>query len=197
MIEALAEAMISYLVGSLNFAYLLSKIFNYDILSSKEVFDENFGAYNVYRATKSKALFILVASLDVLKAILVSLLFGVHYSIFVLLGHNFSIITYAFTRRICTGMGLSVLFGSMLLYDPRIILIYLLIYLFHKITLRRKMNKKEWLIGHHLYTAIHVAIAGLLYYSIFNKNDLWFFSAMYLIFATSSIIRWKKTIEKV
>jgi len=191
------KIILAYLIGALNFAYILSKILRFDILTSKDVFDENFGAYNVYRATKNIYLAILVAILDISKAILVAELFGIYYTIATLLGHNFSLITYVFTKKIFTGMGLSVLFGAMLMYDPRTIIIYFIVYSIHKIAFKRFLDKKEWLAGHHLYSSIYIALAGLIYYSIFDREDIWYFTAMYIIVVVSSMIRWKITIRKI
>ena len=71
--HAVIKMIISYLIGSINFAYCLGRLAGVDI---SETYDRNLGAGNLYRATHNPALFLAAALLDVLKVALAWLLFG-------------------------------------------------------------------------------------------------------------------------
>ncbi len=88
-IVAAIKIILAYLIDALNFVYILSRMSKFDILSFKDVLDENLRTYNIYRATKNSYLAILVAVLDISKSILVAKLFGIYYTIATLLEHNF------------------------------------------------------------------------------------------------------------
>ena len=109
----LVEAIISYLIGSINFSYIIGRLLGVDISKS---WDKNLGATNLYMSIKGSHKFkifiaVITGVLDVIKGIVPAILFGPIYSAFAVVGHCFSIISYYFTRRIPSGCGIATSLG--------------------------------------------------------------------------------------
>jgi len=112
------EIILSYLLGSINFSWVIGKILRLNIESYG---DENLGATNLYYAAREKypkhiALlsFLLAGALDISKAFIPTYLFGPFIGSFAVLGHCFSIFSIAITRKIPSGVGGASLIGWLL-----------------------------------------------------------------------------------
>ena len=119
----LVEILLSYLVGCINFAYVIGKLVGIDL---SKTWDRNLGTTNLYmslRGDNKRRILIAGISglLDVVKGIVPALLFGPVYSAFAVLGHCFSIISYYFTKRIPTGCGIATSIGWGLVYIPHFV----------------------------------------------------------------------------
>ncbi len=118
--------LISYLLGSINFAYWIGRSLGVDI---SKFGDGNLGATNLYYALKNKGnkkallFFILAAILDILKALLPTLLWGPLYGSISILGHCFSILSIIATKRVVAGVGFASTIGWALIVDWRLLLI--------------------------------------------------------------------------
>ncbi len=140
------EALISYLVGSLNFSYFIGKFHGIDL--SKH-WDKNLGATNLYLALRDKGVkfyklwYLFAGLLDVLKGLIPALIFDPISSSFAVLGHCFSVFSYKKTRRIPTGAGLSPSLGWHLVYTPQVILIFLPLEILYIKFIPAALNKKR------------------------------------------------------
>jgi len=112
------KIIISYLLGSINFSWIIGKILK---LNLERYGDENLGATNLYYAAREKyskniALFsfLLGGLLDVLKAFIPTYLFGPFIGSFAVLGHCFSIFSIIITKKIPSGVGAASLIGWIL-----------------------------------------------------------------------------------
>lgn len=138
MVNFITAVIISYFLGSINFAYLLGKLMKVDI---SKMYNKNLGSSNLYdsinRKYKSKklstALFTVSALLDILKAYMPTILFGPIAGSFAVVGHCFSVFSMLKTRNIPTGLGVASSGGWLLAIDYRIFLLGLFLFLaFHR-----------------------------------------------------------------
>ncbi|RIB35380.1 MAG: hypothetical protein BXU00_01280 [Candidatus Nanoclepta minutus] len=114
----LTEALISYILGSINFSWIVGKILKLDM---EEYGDENLGATNLYYAAREKYTkniatfsFLLGGLLDILKTFIPTYLFGPFAGSFAVLGHCFSIFSIAITKKVPSGVGAASLIGWLL-----------------------------------------------------------------------------------
>ncbi len=135
IISLIFIAIISYLIGSIPFALILSKIFaGYDI---RQEGSKNIGARNSYEVTGKKWIGLSVLLLDMSKGLLPAFLSkflngsidcALFALLFAVIGHNFS----AFIK-FKGGRGLSTAFGGFLYIAPLVPVIWLLLYLIARI----------------------------------------------------------------
>lgn len=126
----LVAAVTSYLIGSFPTAYVIGKhIRGIDISRNGT---GNIGAMNAYEVTGSKAIGITVGVIDVLKGLIVTLVFdynlgltaGLTAALFAVIGHNYSVFV-----KFRGGRGLAVAAGALLIIQPLAVAIYLAVYL--------------------------------------------------------------------
>lgn len=132
MTRLLILSLLSYLIGSIPFAFIIVKIF-----AQKNVLKEgsgNVGARNAYEITGKKWMGLMVFLLDFSKGI-VTVFLGKNFlnngdialalaSIFVVLGHNFSIFL-----GFKGGRGLATAAGILLLFQPLLLVFWGLVWL--------------------------------------------------------------------
>ncbi len=125
----LAAAVTAYLIGSIPTAYVIGKrLRGIDILRNGS---GNIGAMNAYEVTGSKAIGIGVGAIDVLKGLVVTLIFdynfgltaGLTAALFAVVGHNYSIFI-----NFRGGRGLATAAGALLIIQPLAVAVYLAIY---------------------------------------------------------------------
>ena len=138
MVNFITTVTISYLFGSINFAYLLGKLMKVDV---SKAYNKNLGSSNLYDSINKKykskklsaSLFTVSALLDILKAYIPTILFGPIAGSFAVVGHCFSIFSMLKTRNIPTGLGVASSGGWLLAIDYRIFLLGLFLFLaFHR-----------------------------------------------------------------
>ena len=125
----LAAAVVAYLIGSIPTAYLIGKYLRGIDISKNGT--GNIGAMNAFEVTRSKTIGITVGAIDIAKGTLVTfvamnlfgLVTGLVASLFVVLGHNYSV--YMDFKG---GRGLATSAGAFLVLAPLAIGAYLLIY---------------------------------------------------------------------
>ena len=168
--ELFIISLVSYLVGSIPFGFLLTKIFlNKDI---RNIGSGNIGATNALR-TGNKKIGFSTLILDVLKAAITIIFVKFNYSEFifisslcVFLGHVFPIwLKFKGGKGVATYVG--ILFSINLTYGLIFITIWLIVFFIFK------------------YSSLSSIIASLsipLYLFIFlNSNDLFFFLIMFIL----------------
>lgn len=140
--EYILISIISYLVGSAPFAYLLVKFFyDKDITSEGS---KNSGAMNGYEVTNNKIIGFLIFILDFAKAFL--LLYGLSHftddslsirlsASFVVLGHNYSIFL-----GLKGGRGLSPAAGAISFLNPFGVIIWIIMYYTSKIVINKDVH---------------------------------------------------------
>ncbi len=170
----LLEILISYLIGSINFSWLIGKILRLDI---EKYGDENLGATNLYYAAREKmsknlalGVFLLGGGLDLLKAFIPTYIFGPLAGSFAIVGHCFSIFSIIITRKVPSGVGAASLIGWLLAnkLDTMIILGGLAIITF-LIGLPIFYDIFEVERG-HFYYIFAVPAAALIYITLFNPT---------------------------
>ncbi len=116
-VDALGVVIVSYILGSIPFSYLVGRLGGKNIL---EEGSRNLGALNVYRTTGNMGLAILALLLDIGKgfaAAYISVLMSPTYAFlspfFAVVGHNWPIWT-----RFRGGRGISVMLGESLVFQP-------------------------------------------------------------------------------
>ncbi len=120
-------AIITYLVGSIPFSYLIAKKFAKVDISDEG--SQNIGARNAYEVTKNKWIGIFSLSMDLSKG-LVAVFIGLYFNkvidygligaIFAVLGHNYSIFL-----KFKGGRGLATAAGSLIFVAPISIFVWL------------------------------------------------------------------------
>lgn len=182
-------AIISYLLGSINFAYLIGKLMKIDI---SKVHDQNLGAYNLYRTTNSIKLFILAGLLDALKAFIPTYFFGTIYGVFAIMGHVFSILSFLKTKRLITGMGIASTIGFFVAFDYKLLLIYVILILLHKLAISKMVENKIRVFGKQLYQLMYFYLAILLYSTVFypNQNEFIVLSSILILLTIGFEYRW-------
>ena len=186
----LLKIVFPYLLGSVNFAYVIGKLKGVDI---SQVFDRNLGGMNLYRATKSIPLFLVAAILDIAKVAFSWFYFGEIGAVMAYLGHAFSF-WYALEHRkiVPTGMGYSSIVTIFALTSPHLLLIYVFLEIFHKVAVYRVLSEEVRIFGSQLYHFSYVAFA-ILIYSFLEKPQ---FHLLLLLFVAyfSFLLRWKEFI---
>ena len=187
---ALLKLFISYLLGSVNFAYVFGKLKGIDI---SKTYDRNLGAGNLYRATRNKPYALTAALLDVLKVFAAWQLAGPWGGVAAYFGHAFSIYHILMQKKlVSTGMGFSSLVIIFLLTDVRLFLAYLLLLLVHNIAVKKVISKEVRLFAHQLYHFVYVALAISAYLVL---NPQLYLLAVEAIAASSFMLRWAKSIQ--
>ncbi len=95
-------AAVSYLLGSVPFAYILARLHGRDIANFG---DRNLGATNAYYATGKVWVWIVAAILDAGKAFLPAYFWGPWYGVVAVFGYIFSIFGLILVRRVISGAG--------------------------------------------------------------------------------------------
>ncbi len=181
------KLLFSYLFGSINFAYVIARLLK---LRIEETFDENLGAYNLYRASNSLALAALAGVLDIIKVYLPAKLFGIWAGIAAYLGHAFSFWYMLKVKRIVsTGMGLSSILAIALAYYPELIAVYAFYMLIHFTIVSRLLGKELKLFGSQLYHSSYLLLALLTYLTLFPTDPKPLLAMGIIIFA-SFFFRW-------
>jgi len=196
------EIIISYLLVSINFSWIIGKILRLDI---ERYGDENLGATNLYYAARERysrniaiSSFLLGGLLDVLKAFIPTYLFGPFIGSFAVLGHCFSIFSIVITRKVPSGVGAASLIGWLLgnSLDVMIPLVGLAILTFI-IGLPLFYDIFEFERAHSYYIFATLS-AALIYVSLFNPPKQVVYGI--LIAATSSsfarVLRLRGIIKK-
>jgi len=124
--ELAIKILLSYLIGSINFAYWLGKVKGIDISKWS---DGNLGVFSLYHTSRNKILAGLALVLDILKAYIPTFLWGPFIGAFAVLGHCFSIISSFIIKRPDTGAGIASVIGFLLASDIRLLLFGTLLYL--------------------------------------------------------------------
>jgi len=177
-------SVLSYLVGSIPFAYILLKV-----LHKKDITQEgsgNSGAMNSYEITNNKFIGILVFVLDFIKAYTLLYIISINFddimilrlvASFVILGHNYSIFI-----RFHGGRGLSPAAGVMAFFNIYGILMWLLMFF---------TSKKIISANVHIATAIGLIGANIMLWAspeemlrvfeTFHFEDLSDFRTLYMV----------------
>lgn len=177
-------SVLSYLVGSIPFAYILLKV-----LHKKDITQEgsgNSGAMNSYEITNNKFIGILVFVLDFIKAFSLLFIISINFddimilrlaASFVILGHNYSIFI-----RFHGGRGLSPAAGVMAFFNIYGILMWLLMFF---------TSKKIISANVHIATAIGLIGANIMLWAspeemlrvfeTFHFEDLSDFRTLYMV----------------
>ncbi len=193
----LAASLISYLLGSVNFAYVLAKLFNLPI---EKVGDANFGATNLYYSAKARygkkalALFLIAALLDILKAAIPTLLFGPLAGAFAVVGHCFSIFSYWKTRKLPTGVGMASTIGWALATSPILIILAVVVGIPLLLYYR---DVFKWERGHSYYPFVQT-FAAWLYTLFFSVTQQVLFGLFVIIISTTiaRYMRFKQVIKQ-
>ena len=157
-----------------------------------KVHDQNLGAYNLYRATRSIKLFILAGILDGLKAFIPTYFFGPIYGVFAIFGHMFSILSFLKTKKLITGMGIASTIGFFIAFDYKLLLIYATLILVHKLVISKIVENKVRVFGKQLYQLIYFYAAILLYCATFypNRNRFIVLSSILFLLTIGFGYRW-------
>jgi glycerol-3-phosphate acyltransferase PlsY len=111
-------ATLSYLFGSIPFAYILARLYGKDIANYG---DRNIGATNAYYATGRLWVWIAAALLDALKSFLPAYFWGPWYGVIAVFGHIFSVFVWILLRRFVAGAGTASSIGFALAVNPWLI----------------------------------------------------------------------------
>ncbi len=192
------EYLLSYLLGSINFAYIFGKLARVDI---SKYGDANLGATNLYYAYYEKyhkksiafILFLLAGLLDILKGMIPTLLFGPIVGTFSVLGHCFSIFSIIKNRKVPSGVGMASTIGWALVTDYRLILIALIIGI-PLLMYFRDVFKLER--GHSYYPFI-IALTGWVYTVLYGISEVTY-GLLFIVLITSiaRFIRLKNIIKE-
>ncbi len=126
-------AVISYLLGSVPFAYILARLYGKDIANFG---DRNLGATNAYYATGKLWVWVAAAVLDAGKAFLPAYFWGSWYGVIAVFGHIFSIFGFILVRRVISGAGTASAIGFALAIEPKLVFLALGIFLVYYFILR-------------------------------------------------------------
>lgn len=195
---------ISYILGSINFSFIISEILKLEI---QNYGDENLGATNIYYASLKKyknknislLLFLIAGILDLLKAYIPTVLFGPLAGTFAVIGHCFSIFSIIITKKIPSGVGAASAIGWLLgldVIDAINILVIAIPLLIIGIILFHDIFKIERL---HTYSIFLFLSSVLLYIIIFNPNMTLKLSATIVAVSSSfaNILRFKALFKKM
>jgi len=127
------RALVSYLLGSIPFAYMLARLHGKDIANFG---DRNIGATNAYYATGKLWVWIAAALLDALKAFLPAYFWGPWYGVIAVFGHIFSLFGFILIRRVISGAGTASAIGFALAVNPWLVPLALGIFLVYYLVLR-------------------------------------------------------------
>lgn len=156
-VEALGVVLVSYILGSIPFSYLLGRLAGVNVF---EAGSKNMGALNLYRATGNPGLALLALILDVGKgfsAAYISALFFPEYALlsplFAVVGHNWSLWT-----KFRGGRGISVMLGASAFFQPTFGLVWMALWLLgYLIT---GYIAAGAMIAHILTPAVHATLFG-------------------------------------
>ncbi len=126
-------ALLSYLFGSIPFAYILARLYGKDIANFG---DRNLGATNAYYATGRLWVWVAAAVLDALKAFVPAYFWGPWYGVIAVFGHIFSIFGFLLVRRLVSGAGTASTIGLALAVEPRLVPIAFGIFVAYYLVLR-------------------------------------------------------------
>jgi len=180
---------ISYLLGSINFSYVIGKLLKIDI---SKYGDANLGAVNLYYAYTGRhrfLVFLLAAFLDGLKAFIPTIIFGPLAGAFAVVGHCFSIFSIIKTKKVPSGVGLASSIGWALATDYKILALsipYLIVFFLPFVKVFRKERG-------HIAAAVSYPFIALTYYAIFHK----YLIPMYIIAFSCSYARVLRCLQLV
>lgn len=171
ILHLLLTALISYLIGTIPFALIFSKL-----LAKKNPGKEgskNYGALNSYEITGKKIVGLLVLLFDAMKGALAVLFayycifpksfYAVIAAFFVVLGHNFNIFL-----KFKGGRGLATSLGALLVFNPFILIVWCSVwFLFYKIIKNDILFANTWA---SLITPVVIFSAPDYAFYIFNYN---------------------------
>jgi len=193
------EYLIAYLVGSINFAYLIARIILKEDIS--KFGDENLGATNLYYLIEEKYgnkklalfMFLFTGFLDILKALLVTLIFGPLVGSFTVLGHCFSIFSILLTKKIPSGVGFASTLGWIVVSDIKLFIFLLLFIPFY--FLFGKYFKVE---RGHIFTVFAYPLSGWLYTIFLPSNYEIIYGLLVIVLSTSfaRLLRIKLILDK-
>jgi len=126
-------AIVSYILGSIPFAYILARLYGKDIANFG---DRNIGATNAYYATGMLWVWVAAATLDALKAFLPAYFWGPWYGVIAVFGHIFSVFGFALIRRIISGAGTASSIGFALAVESKLVPLAFGIFLIYYLVLR-------------------------------------------------------------
>jgi|GEM_PF-4096554 len=193
------EYLIAYLVGSINFAFLIARFLFKEDLS--RFGDENLGATNLYYLIRDKyenkklafLLFLLTGFLDALKAFLIALFFGPLVGSFVVFGHCFSIFSIILTKKIPSGVGFASTIGWVFATDIKIFLFMILFIPFYFL-----FGKYFEVERGHIFTIFAYPLSGWIYTILFPNNYEIIYSLLIIVISVSfaRLLRIRKTLER-
>jgi len=146
----LVYAVLSYLFGSVPFAYILARLHGKDIANFG---DRNIGATNAYYATGKLWVWIAAAALDALKAFLPAYFWGSWYGVIAVFGHIFSIFGFILIRRVISGAGTASTIGLALAIEPRLVPLAFSVFLVYYLVLRPGGGLMDFFASERGYTA--------------------------------------------
>lgn len=154
---ALGVAVISYILGSIPFSYVLGKLAGKNVL---EAGSGNAGALNLYRTTGKQGLALLALILDMGKgfsAAYISAQFFPNYAflspLFAVIGHNWPIWT-----KFRGGRGISVMLGASAFFQPTFGLVWIVLWLLGYVITGYIAGGA--MIAHILTPAVHATVIG-------------------------------------
>ena len=160
-------ALVSYLLGSIPFAYILARLHGKDIANFG---DRNIGATNAYYATGKLWVWVATATLDALKAFIPAYFWGPWYGLIAVFGHIFSIFTFVVLRRVVSGAGTASAIGFALAVNPWLIPLALGIFLVYYFVLRPGGKIMDFFAAERGYTPGMVMLWAT--YTIAAKYDM-------------------------
>lgn len=143
-------AVLSYLLGSVPFAYVLARLYGKDIANFG---DRNIGATNAYYATGKLWVWIAAAALDALKAFLPAYFWGPWYGVIAVFGHIFSVFGFVLIRRVISGAGTASSIGFALAVEPKLVPLAFGVFLIYYMVLRPGGRLMDFFASERGYTA--------------------------------------------
>ncbi len=122
------EYIVSYLIGSIPFSYIVPKALRG--VDVQKHGDGNVGAMNAYYSTGDIKIGILCFTLDFLKGLIPTLIFGPVAGAFAVLGHQYSIFMAIKNKfkRLVSGLGMASSIGVFITKVPLLILLTVVLY---------------------------------------------------------------------